>query len=698
MRIRDSESERYEQALDALFDRTRGFYSAPWLKSPFESHVWHIVIGGHKSVIDFRVKLDDGTLLVDSRHSELLRALKCFLLLQTHLDVTGGIVYSSASMNSRVMIGTHICEYFLINSQELGLAKFGLGAITESDGYRMLKRLAHFDASDGIYRWSERLAHHLKVAGNSLDEATVAQTLFEIPELSRVCESDMLGLDFVELLRARVWLWVNGYYKFSHYDDGHMFTVDSNKLMPILYPRGTLKTSWKKSHIPELHVFRGPCLIREKPGAPVRGAQRCENPLRYYVKAIGTLVHLKRLDLTVPHELVRATSNRTFIKQLDLQPLGRYATLPHDVVLKALADALEFSLKYGDEILNAYVEVSRCAAAQGVSVGTFLSTRPIERFLGPNLSALGTNCWSVALQVKQQFCRGRKGIPASDAEREFFQRFRLGHGLFELLYVLGGAILIVVGTLMARRQGELIDLKAGAFLDESGSRLVFDGRKSGTQDIRQRLVRPIPPVAVDLLLSLENFQDRLVTLGIIKHRTNLFSLPKLHRHDLSSVSDSRCNMMLDRFCDFIELPNNSLGQRYYIRQHQLRRFFAMLFFWGNSFSGLDTLRWFLGQTDAEHLYHYISESTPGWVLRSVKVDYAVERTKVGDPQTLPLLDLLEERFGTRNVLILDAEELGDYMEELMIEGRVSVEPHFIQGLEGREYRIMITVAQIDTVL
>lgn len=134
---------------------------------------------------------------------------------------------------------------------------------------------------------------------------------------------------------------------------------------------------------------------------------------------------------------------------------------------------------------------------------------------------------------------------------------------------------------------------------------------------------------------------------------------------------------------------NRNGQRYYIRQHQLRRFSAMLFFWGSSFGGMETLRWFLGHTDAEHLYHYITESTTGEVLRSVKAHYAVERTKSNADEAEALADLLEQRFGTRNFSVLEDEELEEYIEDLMDDGQIEIEPEFFETPEGKSYRVLI---------
>lgn len=153
------------------------------------------------------------------------------------------------------------------------------------------------------------------------------------------------------------------------------------------------------------------------------------------------------------------------------------------------------------------------------------------------------------------------------------------------------------------------------------------------------------------------------------------------------------NVAMDRFCDYFETPLNKNGERYYVRQHQLRRFFAMLFFWGRSFGGIDTLCWFFGHTDAEHIYHYITEATPGSVLIAVKAQFTTERVQAHDSETQALADLLEEHFGTRQFSVLDTEELEEYIEDLLVEGIVEIEPQFFKTTDGTSYKILIHVRE-----
>ena len=115
----------------------------------------------------------------------------------------------------------------------------------------------------------------------------------------------------------------------------------------------------------------------------------------------------------------------------------------------------------------------------------------------------------------------------------------------------------------------------------------------------------------------------------------------------------------------------------------------MIFFWGNSFGGLDTLRWFLGHADLEHLYHYITEATPGEVLRGVKAAYLADSLAAGDKGVSnELAAALFSHFGTSEFTILDFQEVETYLETLIENHLLTVEPHFIKVDDLTTYRIV----------
>lgn len=102
---------------------------------------------------------------------------------------------------------------------------------------------------------------------------------------------------------------------------------------------------------------------------------------------------------------------------------------------------------------------------------------------------------------------------------------------------------------------------------------------------------------------------------------------------------------------------------------------------------MDTLRWFLGHTDVKHLYHYITESTEGSVLKSVKSQYVYETLDAQED----LKSLLKQKYGINNVNLIEREVLEDYIEELMDEKKLDVEPEFITDDRGQSYKILVKV-------
>ena len=104
---------------------------------------------------------------------------------------------------------------------------------------------------------------------------------------------------------------------------------------------------------------------------------------------------------------------------------------------------------------------------------------------------------------------------------------------------------------------------------------------------------------------------------------------------------------------------------------------------------MDTLRWFLGHTDAQHLWHYITESTPGLALRSVAAEWAAYGVKHSTREAELLASELTEHFGTSDFSVLEDEALTLYLEDLMEEGRLCIEPEFLD--HGRQYRIAVVL-------
>jgi hypothetical protein len=671
----------------APFVHTEGprYRSADWLFSDFDYLIWRVNFESELE-IDWRVEIVDTGLLTSPRHAELWEVLRSWLILQTHVDLTGGIQYSAQSKRHRVQRTIHCIDYILLNAQTLGIAIHGLAALTNNDLRAMVAAISSSSSiMHSVYQWRDRLTAYLRTNIAGLTSDDIEHAFIDAPGLNLDIpnENDRLtGLSTDEVVKARAWLWLQGGYKSGRGE--YRYEPKTLWLAERIY----MNTLWGKQtnlSVPvELCLSGGQGFVTEYPRARVRSKRderMLSSSLNKYVETIASLSLLQGEGLSAP--FLRQEEIMALTTSLDVKATGRFRTLPHEVVFTALRRAIEFALENGDALVDSYLALARVATARGQSVKSFAGGNDIRPFLTEGARALGVENWT----IDTPFAGAHTGSERLD-KSAYFAAIRANKGLYECLRVLYGAIQVAVGTLMARRQGELLDLVAGACLDTSRTRMVFANRKSGFMDMRQHEARPIPPVAVRLIGILDRLQASLIDMGILTSTTQLFNYPaKYGETRLITHEAETFNASIDWFCDWAELPLDQEGSRYYIRQHQLRRFFAMLFFWGGGFGGMDTLRWFLGHTNVEHLWNYITEFTPGATVRSVAAQWAAYGIKHATKEAELLGAELNEHFGVDDFSVLEEEALQLYLEDLIEEGRLTIEPQFLDG--GNRYRIAV---------
>lgn len=663
-----------------------------FLESKFDDDIWIIKMGGITlGPIDFRVELDDGELLTSQKHQRLLEVFKCWICVHDHPNACGGRLNSAVTARHKVQRTLHLIDYLLLHCNHFQLSKHGLQSLSANDLRGIFVCLgSQNQVHESLYDWSNRLSNFLLQQSKSLPNALIQQHVATTPMLATLSGQESgLGLSDDDLVCARVWLWINGYYQRARGESGFAWMPDIARITRALYTN-TLYGQQKKPLHPELFLCEGDYGLREHARVPVTTRDDLDLPTHHHVSAYLSLfrpLELLALEgLEVPVDVLAILDEPVFRDLFEVKPQGRFKSLPQDVVLGALKESVEFLLSNGDNIVNGYLDMMSMWKASGKKFSEFARSKDFYLSVSTELRELGVNCWCI-----RPLPDGHRSTISHIPKDQYFKRFRSNEGLYELLQVLYGAALLVLGTLSARRSGELEDLPQNC-LDKSGTRLIFRNRKSAEADMRERETRPIPLIAVRAIKMLQRIASGLKDLGAISKHPLLFSAP-FRMTGVPPISHERATYerLMDNLCDYIETPLDEEGRRYYIRQHQLRRFFAMLFFWGGAFGGLDTLRWFLGHTDIEHVWHYISESISGAALRNIKAHFAVEEVLNHSPDAITLADMLGEHYGTRDFSILDPEELDLYVEELLAEGAVSVEPQFIDLPNGKSYRILISV-------
>lgn len=680
-------------------DRNHAYRQTFWLANDFHENHWNCIFPKARSFdIDFDINLADGRSLTSPTHCDLLEIFKTWLTSQTHSDVGRGKPVSGSVAAYRVSRTLHLIDYFLLNQESINLSLHGLQGVTENDLRGLLLSLSSTSSVyEGVYKWKSRLTAFLRTKIRTTPIHELDEIIVRCPAIAAdILPMDQRSLELSdsEIVYSRAWLWANGYYRYNTETklekEDLRFTVSSGLLAGTIYAN-TLRGKVPKPLTRELGFFPTTRIKREYRAAPVISNTEDvinESSFQYYLQSLSSLKLLAEIGLPVPTSALDAVTSWRARDMLETKAPGRFKTLPSDIVFSALRHAITFIVEDGDSIVDATLHVLKAANdLRAVEVGF---PHLLCNSTCPSIERLGVKFWSLAWQIQHiERNQMRKEI---QGELDFHARLRSNEGLRELLQILYGAVAICVGTLMARRSSELYELHADSALDETSRYLIFGNAKSGVLGLKEVEARPIPKIAARAIQLLARLQDGLVASGYIAERAALFSYPKLNGKGLISVSHTTLSSAIDLFCDYAEIGLDNSGNRYYIRQHQLRRFFAMLFFWGFSFGRMDTLRWFMGHTDVQHLYHYITESTPGAVLRSVKSQFALEQVLAGSEEFVALAALIEAHFGTANFSVLDTEELDEYIEELLAQGLVDIEPSFFDTPDGKSYRILVMIS------
>jgi len=369
-----------------------------------------------------------------------------------------------------------------------------------------------------------------------------------------------------------------------------------------------------------------------------------EITLNTYIKALKTLSTFSKNKKSDNYSIPKAIDlNKAISFNYSTVMKKRFETYPSQHIFKSLEKAIEFHYSLGEYIINSYVS-----------------------HIKNNTQATNIKFHKTSPQV-------------------FFAKIRNNESEYHLLKIYYGIVQFVLGALMARRQTEILELKAFDCLDENEKFLIFHRAKNtkGLFGIRGVYKLPIDKLVVDMIKNLQKIHLACNSKGF------LFNMPNSSTHIIPATNDrDQYNNNLDAFFDYIEAPLID-NKRLYIRQHQLRRFFAMSFFWGSGFGSLDTLRWFLGHTDVKHVYNYITESISGEVLNSVKSQYIAENiSKYED-----LLTFIKTKYHTKSLDLLDTNSLMEYINEMLEQNLIEIEPDFLIDNAQNKYEIMVKIKE-----
>ncbi len=660
--------------LETMFDSKLNVYkNQKYLKSNFDEDVWNIELDGHNFSIDFSVNLTDGGILTKNRN--LLNTVKFWMLANTLPEK--GVAYSDSATNYRIKYVISIFDYINLKlGKEIKISKYGFKLLNDNHIKQMINEIAENKLkTETIYNLSENLTNYFlnKIKDNSLPT---------ILESNQFLKNDLtlknLNLTEDQLGLVRAFLYTNNLYNKRKLGNLHPNLTSiykeiyngrclaSNKVFTTLCPNElivNIEDGFFQKEKQSMYEFNKDNEVLSESNIPV---------YRNAITSINKLSHVdfKEETLLIPNaDIFNNIYNFTPITK----PSQRFKTVPSHIIFKTIKKAIDFHFEYAEDIVLSYRNIVK-----------YMFENKIEKFYKiPDKELIELLNGKLKNQVQQW-----KPVNGGGINR--FKEMRDNKSFYFILRAYYGATQFITGAIMARRQSEIISLKASESIDHINKVMIFKRSKSTKNifGVKDTIELPIDEIALEMIANIEKIQNTLLDYKYLDKNTHLF-LPISYNSPLTlpkTLNASNYNDSLDIFYDYVEVDCEN-NKRYYMRQHQLRRFFAMAFFWGSGFGSMDTLRWFLGHTDVQHLYHYITESTEGGVLKSVKAQYVYETL---DNQE-DLKDLLVKKYGTSNFNLIEREVLEDYIEELIEENEVEVEPEFFNDDKGKNYKILVKV-------
>lgn len=409
-----------------------------------------------------------------------------------------------------------------------------------------------------------------------------------------------------------------------------------------------------------------------------------EDSLQSLGRLFGSLLDAHRhLPELLPDPMTLSLGKAVKLANRIARPTGHTAFMPINTGLVFLNEAVRFVYLYGEAIIGLYLTVLPSYRRDKTNGATYFNSA-FKLHAKDWCTASGEPVTKV-LNITE-FRRG-------EYPRDFI-RFRSNPTLDDALRVLIGSCIVCMAILKPSREDELTNVKRNCLRhDNNGYWFNFNLGKSKVKGVEawQEADRPIPVITAKAIQLLQHLGDGLSQIldGGEKAADNLFYLPGFESIGTLSLGTDLLNKHLDLFCDFVGLPPDKEGRRWYVRIHQMRKWFLLLLFWSGRFDVLDAARWIAGHTDAAHIYAYIEKEFPGDELPQIEAQYSEERLRHLKPSDSgeedganALYEAVLRHFNVESLNMIPEGEWTGYVRALRVANGFHLEPHSIKDEEG----------------
>lgn len=656
-------------------------FVSPWFIREQEG-VLYFKFGKKIFDVNLNIPVGNGTTLTHETNFRLFELVKQWIHEQHYPRSIRIKKMKLTNAKKRLWGVLRLIDKLFLNAKSLRLHENGFGLVTAGTINSYMNELLQSNSShESFYAWSETLSAFLlkKIKEDqSYDfEHFVQQNpIFLEPIPSAQVRYFSMCDD--SIFRARVWLYHNNFYQRKEGEvwPGHVKTA---ALVKTLYPNCIMARHMRPLPY-ELEIQSIYGHSRELPYIPVRQDNSSATALRYNEVRRGFLSQrlLPDSNLKIPDLSLNALENDDHKKLL--AQVGSYVTLPHAMTIDLLRKSILFFEEHSECLFNYFSTLISSAAREGVTPYAYFSKNSV----GKQSASTSFTAWDLCATSTTTFVPG--------AAAKSLERMRNLEGALQTYYLLIGCIQYTVGFFTARRQSELLNIKF-KHLNNQDNCITTLVMKTGIGETRLTHDIPVIPLISRMLARLELFyRDCGLSSNQIQN-SNCFGRFSLKRKPvINKPISKKYNCHLDILCDYFETDVLN-GRRYYVRQHQLRRAFAVSFFYLNTRGNLSVLSYYFGHMDFKQIYRYLTTVVGNKEMIDIKAAYLAEETITQGAAAQDLLKQLGPFPTATKLKVIERQRLENYYKSLMRNKDIQVDANFL-SIEGREEMLLtITVSE-----
>ncbi|KOE85766.1 integrase [Vibrio parahaemolyticus] len=639
-------------------------YLPEWWLSDFYDDVTQIKFEHRKGTREIRwcdITLDDGELLTSKKHHPLLNAFKYWLIACDNPLENGGRVLTSkyaARMFDKILV---LINTILLNGKELKLSEYHLQKVNDAFWLKVLLDIGEHTGSinESLYQ----INHRIKTLLDNVDVSPedIESFAAKYPHVARNIATDDIVLNLKDRVKSCCWLYQQGYYSSeTRVKNANRNEGNNSVLTRIVFEAkchvGHLKLSpFSELELNPIHQRSEYVAVPNKE----KGDGSSPQDLNFWLSVIKLInTNIDKSDIGHFNPVTSDVTVTAIQAITTLRKKGRTKTLPPEFVFNLFRKSYELlkefcsspnekNANFWDNMLELMVEFNtKSTNAYSNPHRPHYNTMKFDETKHRQLPQSEQGHWLkyeaidfIHADFKTKGFLQLERFPVSDENRH--TRIRNNESMLEMFNVLQGATQLLLGSIMARRQDELLGLKPFGnliYINDDGKEstdanpyietaerwsLRFKVKKTGIKGNNLTEDRPISLSIARFIWQLEQFNQQAIKSGLAKkNNLALFNHIYITPFKIKKRSGDQFNDAFDALCDYFETDlvemDNGEYRRHYVRQHQLRRFFALVFFWSKGNENMEALRWMLAHSDLEHLHNYITENVDGATINSAK--------------------------------------------------------------------------------